>query len=169
LVSTCGEKVDIPIPFPFKLMSLLVRLPGFASLIEKMAAANLEQAASRSIPDPDLRARTLQDPDTGPLVKELLASTSDRMAQRMPGSMNDMAAMRKTDYPLEEIDVPVLIVHGMADTTMPFERHAKALESRIRGAELLAIEGGEHVSIFTHRSIVKARVREFLRENSRVS
>ena len=33
------------------------------------------------------------------------------------------------------------------------------------GAELLAIEGGEHVAIFTHRNEVRARVTRFLREH----
>jgi hypothetical protein len=34
--------------------------------------------------------------------------------------------------------------------------------SRVPGAELLAIEGGEHVAIFTHRDEVRARSGRFL-------
>jgi pimeloyl-ACP methyl ester carboxylesterase len=166
LVSTCGEKVDTPIPFSFKFMGLLVRLPAFANAIEKKASANTEQAASRSITDPELRARTLRDPEVGPLFTELLTSTCDRMGQRMPGTMNDIAVTRTADYPLEQIAVPALIVHGTADPMVPFERHARALESRIPDAELLAIENGEHASIFTHRDQVKPRVTRFLREHS---
>jgi len=29
-------------------------------------------------------------------------------------------------------------------------------------AELLAVDGGEHVAIFTHRNMVKAKVSEFM-------
>ena len=166
LVSTCGEKVDTPIPFSFKLTKLFVRLPAFANAMQKKALANIEQMASRSIADPVVRARTLQDPETGPLFNELLTSTCDRMAQRMPGTENDIAITRTTAYPLEEIAVPVLIVHGTADPMVPFSQHAKTLESRIPNAELLAIEDGEHVSIFTHRDQVKARVARFLRDHS---
>lgn len=165
LVSTCGQRVDTPIPFSFKLTKLLLRLPAFANAMQKKASANIDQAASRSIPDPVVRARTLQDPEAGPLFTALLTSTCDRMPQRLPGTENDIAITRSTAYPLEEIAVPVLIIHGTADSMVPYEQHAKTLESRIPNAELLTIEGGEHVSIFTHRKEVKARVTRFLHEH----
>lgn len=165
LVSTCGEKVETPIPFAFKLTMQLARLPAFARAIEKRARENCEAAASRSIPDPTLRARTLQDPEVGPLFTELLRSTCDRMAQRMPGTGNDIAVSRSTTAPLQDIAVPALIIHGTADRMVPFEIHAQAL-ARIPDSEFLAIEGGEHVSIFTHRREIQACVAGFLREHS---
>ena len=69
-----------------------------------------------------------------------------------------------TTYPLEEIDLPVLVVHGTEDSQVPFLQHGQALATRIPGAELLALEGGEHVSIFTHRNEVRGRVTGFLRK-----
>jgi hypothetical protein len=45
---------------------------------------------------------------------------------------------------------------------VPFDPHATALSTRIRGAECLALEGGEHVGIFTHRAEVRPRVSAFL-------
>lgn len=166
LVSTCGQKVEEKIPFSFKLMSRLVRVPALARSIEKKASANFEQAASRSIRDPELRARTLADPQAGPLLRALLVSTCRRMADRIPGTMNDIAITRTTDYPLDRIAVPTLIIHGTLDQMVPYAKHAKTLASRIPGAELLTIENGEHVSIFTHREIVQPRVARFLREHS---
>jgi len=166
LVSTCGAKVDTPIPFSFKVAGLLMRLPGVADAMQKKAQANMEQAASRSISDPALCKRTLQDPEAGPLFTELLTSTADRMAQRMPGTMNDIAVTSSTAYPLEKIAVPTLIIHGTADRMVPYEQHARPLATRISGADLLTIEGGEHVSIFTHRAVVLPRVARFLREHS---
>ncbi len=50
----------------------------------------------------------------------------------------------------------VLALHGAM---------AKTLESRIPRAELLTIEGGEHVSIFTHRKQARDRGVPFLREH----
>ncbi len=82
-------------------------------------------------------------------------------------SMRKMAVVSQVGtYPLEEIAVPVLIVHGTADRLVPFAQHAKALSSRIPGAELLAIEGGEHVALFTHREVVKAQVTAFLNSHN---
>jgi pimeloyl-ACP methyl ester carboxylesterase len=48
----------------------------------------------------------------------------------------------------------------------PFEKHGKVLAERIPGARLLAIEDGEHVSIFTHRELVRERVGKFLEANA---
>jgi pimeloyl-ACP methyl ester carboxylesterase len=155
--------MDTPIPLAFHLTKWLLRWPAIAKKMSQSARENLEGAASRSIPDPALRARTLQDPEIGPLFTELLTSTSDRMAQRLPGTENDIAITRRTDYPLEQIAVPALIVHGTADRVVPYTPHAHALSTRIPGADLLTVDGGEHVAIFTHNQQVKPRVAAFLR------
>lgn len=165
LVATCGQKVDTPIPLSFKLTKLLMRCAPIADAMGRKALADIDRMASRSIPDPELRAKTLQDPEVGPLFRALMESTCSRMAERIPGTENDIAVTRSTDYPLEEIAVPVLVIHGTEDSMVPFEQHGKVLASHIPGAELLAIEGGEHVSIFTHNREVRARVAAFLREH----
>ncbi len=165
LVSTCGARIDTPIPFAFKMMSVLVRIPRFAKSIERNAAASRDRSVMRCIEDREIRERTLADPEAGPLLMDLIASTSHRMAERMPGTLNDIATTRANCYPIEKIDAPTIIVHGTADKMVPYEVHAKAL-SLIPNAELLTVEGGEHVSIFTHRSMVKPRVVEFLRTHA---
>jgi pimeloyl-ACP methyl ester carboxylesterase len=66
-------------------------------------------------------------------------------------------------YPLEDLSVPVLIVHGTEDQLLPFEAHAKMFEARLPNAEFLAVEGGEHVAIFTHRKIVRPEVIQFMK------
>lgn len=167
LVSTCGGKVEASVPLSFRMTKLLARSSVFAKLMRRSLENNPERAARRSIPDPVLRAHTLADPEAGTLFKALMASTMDRMALRLPGTENDIAITRKTDYALEEIAVPTLLVHGTADSMLPFAQHAKALEKRIPGAELVAIEGGDHVSIFTHRNEVRSRVETFLAAHGR--
>lgn len=162
LVSTCGGKVSTRVPLSFQVIKLLARWPGFGARMRRRAERDPERAARRSIADPAVRARTLRDPEAGPLFTALTASTLDRMALRLPGTENDIVVTRTTDYPLERIQVPVLVVHGTADRMVPFELHAKPLAARIPGAELLAVEGGEHVGIFTHRDEVRARVARFL-------
>jgi alpha-beta hydrolase superfamily lysophospholipase len=63
------------------------------------------------------------------------------------------------------VDAPVLIVHGTEDRVVEFEVHAKMLEARLPNAELPAVEGGEHVSIFTHRDMVRTKVKEFFQRH----
>lgn len=163
LVSTCGGKVETRLPLAFHVLRLAARWPWLAGAMERKAAAVApDAAAARSIPDPSLRERTLRDPGAGPLLRELLASTSDRMARRLPGTLNDVAVTRARAYPLERIAVPVLVVHGTRDPHVPFARHGKVLAERIPGAELVALEGGEHAAIFTHRDEARARVVQFL-------
>jgi pimeloyl-ACP methyl ester carboxylesterase len=166
LVSTCSGKVDTRVPASFRLLKLLARWPAFVTLMRRRMERDLERAARRSIVDPIVRARTMRDPEVRPLFAALLVSTFDRMPLRLPGTENDIAVTRTTTYPLEQIAVPVLVVHGTGDRLVPFAQHAKALAARIPGAELLAIESGEHVSIFTHRDEVRARVSRFLREHA---
>jgi pimeloyl-ACP methyl ester carboxylesterase len=162
LVSTCGGKVETRIPLSFHLVTMLARWPWFVAAMRRRTAMNPERAARRSIADPALCARTIRDPEVGPLFTALLLSTSDRMALRLPGTANDIRVTRSADYPLERIAVPTLVVHGTADKMVPFAQHAQPLAARIPGAELLAIEGGEHVAIFTHRDEVQRRVCGFL-------
>ncbi len=166
LVSTCSGKIAGGVPLAFHIMKLLARLPGFGAAMLKRAERDPERAARRSILDPAVRSRTLQDTVAGPLFFALTRSTLDRMALRLPGTENDIAVTRTTDYPLEQIAVSVLVIHGTADRIVPFAPHAESFQKRVPGAQLLAIEGGEHVTIFTHRAEVRERVTQFLRAHA---
>ncbi len=164
LISTCAGKVDTPIPISFKLMKLPVRWPAFVAMMKRRTKKDLERALRRSISDPTIRARTVHDPQVRPLIEEVIVGVFDRITRRLPGTENDIRVTRTTTYPLEQIVVPVLVVHGMEDRLVPFTQHGKLLAARITGAQLLAVEGGEHMAIFTHRNEVKARVTQFLRD-----
>lgn len=167
LVSTCGARVEQRIPLSFKLIQLLARWRWFETRIRRRAQRDPDSAARRSVLDPAIRARLLADPEAGALFRALIASTMDRMGMRLGGTANDIEVSRTTDYPLERVGVPTLVVHGTHDRLVPFEKHGQVLASRIPGAELLSIPGGEHVSIFTHRADVRPRVCRFLREHAR--
>jgi len=165
LVSTCADKVDMPIPFSFKVMKTLARWPWFVHKFRKKAEKDLEAVAKRSIRDPEILARTVNDADTWPLFSTMLLSTFDRMGQRLEGTENEIEITRTATYPLENLDVPVLIVHGTQDPLVPFEVHAKMYETRVPHVELLAVDGGEHVAIFTHRDMVRAKVMAFMQRH----
>lgn len=149
-------------------MKYLAGWPWFAKNFRKKAEQNLEGLAKRSIRDPEILARTINNADTWPIFSTLLLSTYDRMGQRLVGTANDIEISRTATYPLENLNVPVLIVHGTQDQLVQFDVHAKMFEARVPEAELLAVEGGEHVAIFTHRTMVRAKVIEFMHRHFRV-
>jgi pimeloyl-ACP methyl ester carboxylesterase len=162
LVSAASARMDVPLPLAWYVLKLAARIPPLAALMARQAGRDPDAAAARSIPDAALRARTLEHPEAGPLLRALQASTGDRMALRIRGTENDIATTRRElPFPLERVHVPVLAIHGTGDTVAPFAM-SRALSERVPGAELLAIEGGGHVALFTHLDAIRARVRAFL-------
>jgi pimeloyl-ACP methyl ester carboxylesterase len=163
LVSACTfGRIDVRLPLAWYVMKLAARLPALSSAMRRRAERDPEASARRSIPDPALRDRTLRDPEAAPLLAALQASTLDRMARRLAGTEVDIATSRADlGFPLERVSVPVLAIHGTADEAAPFAQ-AEAVAARVPGAELLAIEGGGHVALFTHLAQIRARVGPFL-------
>lgn len=162
MVSACSAPLAVRVPFQFHLMTLTARFPPLVAGMRRKAAKNPERAARRSIPDAPLRARTLDDPEAGPLLVALQSSAMERMVERLPGTRNDIAQSRAPfSYGLEQIQTSTLIVHGSADAAVPFAQ-AESLAAKLPRGELLAIPGGGHVSIFTHRATIQPRVHRFL-------
>ncbi|MBF0186309.1 MAG: alpha/beta hydrolase [Magnetococcales bacterium] len=169
LASACTDVMDTPIPFAFTVMKTLAYIPWFVSFMRRMAEKDIDKVAQRSIPDAQLRAQTLSDPEAGPLFKALLLSAYDRMGQRLSGTTNDIEITRSTAYGLEQISAPVLSIHGTDDSVVPYIQHAAPLAERIPHAEHLTIEGGEHVVIFTHLKEVRERVGRFLTKHAHIA
>jgi pimeloyl-ACP methyl ester carboxylesterase len=169
LVSTTGGRVEEPLPLAFHLLPLLARLPGFERKAGLRAERDPEGNARRAFHDPTQVARLLADPEAWALYRELARTTSSRMAKRLQGTSNDVRVTRVSEYPLERVAIPTLIVHGTRDPHVPFARHGKVLAERIPGAALVALDGGEHAAIFTHRREARGRVTRFLRDHSAAS
>jgi pimeloyl-ACP methyl ester carboxylesterase len=164
LVSACSGQLASPpeVRARLPLIKLLARIPFLSGFMRWRIKRDPERAALRAIPNPSLRARTLGHPEAGPLIMALQASAFDRTLLRLPGTLNDMANFESLeDYPLERIQAPMLVVHGTGDRIVPFS-HAKRIAERAPHCELFAIEGGEHVVLFTHLDAVRTRVRSFL-------
>ncbi len=162
LVSAASGRIEARLPFAWHVLKLAARWPALLRAMQRRAARDPERAMSRSIPDPAQRARLLRDPEAWGLMQELQRSTGERMARRLAGTENDIATTRgKLELPLEQLAVPVLVVHGTADRHAPFA-HAEAVARRAPGAELLAIEGGEHACLFTHLAEIRGRIASFL-------
>jgi pimeloyl-ACP methyl ester carboxylesterase len=166
LISTCGDKIKNKVPFYFHIVTLMARWPFLVKLMKKKTERNLRESLRRSVSDPDILERTLGDAEVMTLFKGLTVGVFDNMAARIPGTKNDIKITQTTSYPLQEIAVPTLVVHGTKDPLVPFEEHGKRLATEISGAQLLAVEGGEHVTIFTHRREVQEKVATFLHKLS---
>jgi pimeloyl-ACP methyl ester carboxylesterase len=162
LVSACTRRLEFELPLRFHVMKLLARWPALARVLMSGAVRDPARAARRSIADPRARAALLGDPVASALFTALQLTIADRLARRIPGTENDHRRCHETDgWPLERIAVPTLAVHGTADQVVRFD-HAQGVATRVPGAELMAIEGGEHVCLFTHREAIRKRVRSFL-------
>jgi len=162
MASACSARLDVPMPFAWYVLKLTARIPPLAALMRRQAAKDPEAGIRRSIPDDGLRLRTLQDPEAGPLFMALQGSTAHRLADRLAGTEPDVFQTRRDmALPVSRIKAPTLVVHGSVDSVAPYAQ-GKALAAALPGAELLTLEGGEHVAIFTHHAEAKARVRGFL-------
>lgn len=163
MISACSAPLEARLPFRFHLMKWMSRFPWMVERMRQKAMRDPDVASRRSIPDAGLRARTVRDPESGPLMAELQANTLQRMAERMPGTLNDIEqSRRRFQYPVERLRMALLVVHGALDEMVPVE-HARSLAARVPGSELLVLENGGHSSLFTHLHEIRARVGAFLR------
>jgi hypothetical protein len=80
------------------------------------------------------------------------------IAMTRPGYLG--TPMRSGKSPEQQGD----LIAALLDTLVPFETHAKMYKARVPNAELLSVDGGEHVAIFTHRHWVRPKVIEFMNQ-----
>jgi pimeloyl-ACP methyl ester carboxylesterase len=162
MISACSQRLDVPVPFRWQVMKLMARIPAISGSMRKRVAADPGKAAQRAIPDSAWRERVLRDPETAALFMGLQSSVLDRMTARIAGTDNDIRQTRSAmSWPLERIAAPTLVIHGTRDGAVPYEQ-AVRLAARVGAAQLLTIEGGEHVSLFTHRYEIRERMDRFL-------
>lgn len=165
MVSAASGTIEEKPPFAWQVMKVVARLPFLVNAIRRGAQRDPKRGLERAAPDAAMRARLLANSEAFALYQELGTSMLDRMGRRIAGTQNDIDQTRcPTAWPLEALAVPTLAVHGTADSMAPYA-HAKALKERAR-AELMTIEGGEHISIFTDREAVRSRVERFLKANA---
>lgn len=162
LISACTGRLAVRLPLRVRALRTLARWPGLVAFLLRRAARDPERLARLLIDDPNACAAIRDDPDARGLLIELLRDILGQLAPRMRGTEHDLRLLAEiSDYPLEKIAVPVLALHGTADQIVSFS-HAEAVAARVPGADVVAIDGGEHVCLFTHRDLVRTHVRDFL-------
>lgn len=104
----------------------------FNHLLDWDPALYLLSALSKGLP---------QEAQASALIESLVMNP-----QHSSGYRNDMQQFANLPaYPFQDIVVPTLIVHGTADVDVPF-RQTEELASALPHAQLVAIEGADHLS-----------------------
>ena len=100
-----------------------------------------------------------------PLQAEFIHSLA--MPQlREVGYKNDVEQYEHIgEYPLEQITVPTLVLHGDKDTNVPI-KHAEFVASKVPRARYVIDEGGDHLFFLTHSEKIFPLLLEFLEEHS---
>ncbi len=77
-----------------------------------------------------------------------------------------MDAFGTTDFrdDLSSITVPVLVIHGDSDGTVPFEGSGKRTHESIDGSELVVLEGAPHGCNVSHADEFNAALLDFLKQ-----
>ncbi len=93
---------------------------------------------------------------------DALYQTTFPSTLRRDGMMNDMRQLTILPvYPLEQINVPTLVVHAVSDPIIPFEA-GEFSASTIPNAQFLRLEDGGHFACVTHREETIPIVQAFL-------
>ena len=113
-----------------------------------LTKSQLAQRVAEVFADEDKRAIVI---DLGP--------TGGRGGARRQGFHNDLDQFAAIDsLDLESVAVPTLVVHGDADADVDIAHGRRAAE-RVPGAELLVLETGTHLALWTHPDAVVAQAR----------
>ena len=100
-----------------------------------------------------------------PTKRDFVLTLAGTVAGRKAGLHNDHDRFPEIgDLGLASIRVPTLLVHGAVDADVPPD-HSDFARDQIPGAELVAIEGGTHIAVWTDPTSddVQARIASFLR------
>ena len=112
------------------------------------------------VPDPANQQRILTSAEKLDMMKGIMWSMWPP-SQRWAGFENDDAQFLTMALPLERISVPVLAVHGTADTNVTFAQSEYARD-RIEDFTLHAIEGADHMMPVTHAEEMGEAIQHFV-------
>jgi pimeloyl-ACP methyl ester carboxylesterase len=137
-------------------------IASVVAVFEAASAQGTEVAADMWLAHPMVRV-TSRDTRTAPLLRAMVHDNAGAFLMpfgNWPGERLDPPASRR----LDEIDAPTLVVVGSADT--PFVRSsAAAAADGIRGAELLVLDGADHLPQMARPAAFEGALRGFLLEN----
>jgi pimeloyl-ACP methyl ester carboxylesterase len=114
---------------------------------------------------PDLRKQIGSQPEKMEILDELI-HTAYPTSLRLSGLLNDAIQIDHLKHiPLEQVQVPTLVIHGTQDEVVPFQ-HGVRSACRIPQARFLPVYQGTHYCALTHLELVFSVIGEFIYEHS---
>jgi len=131
--------------------------------------ANTLISTESNLPPDKVKAKVDQimaDPVQTDSLKQLIKTTLP-LTHRMTGLQNDLLQMAHIpQYPLAEIDLPTLVIHGHFDADVPYS-HAQFVAETVPNAELITLETSGHlIWLGDEWKEVEPRLVKFLKDNA---
>ena len=151
--------VNAPLPVYFS--SLAVFSPLIAEDFIPWALMNTENLLRVR---PDLRKQLSTQPEKLELIDELI-ETAYPTSLRLSGMINDANQIDHLgNIPLENIDVPTLVIHGTKDEMVPFHQGVRSA-ARIPKASFLPVFEGTHYCALTHLELTFPAIKHFIAQH----
>lgn len=113
---------------------------------------------------PNLGIQTFGDPKKQQHIVAMLRSMYPT-SYRKAGFLNDFYQFQHTSsYPLEQVQVPTMVVHGTADMVVPY-RQGEISHEHIPDNQFLTVPGGTHLCFISHEEVVKPALAAFLQQH----
>src|SRR5690606_24411823 len=90
------------------------------------------------------------------------------LSARTAGAGNDEQQFFEMELPVEDIEVPVFIIHGDKDQNVPFADSVK-LAAMLPQSRFHVVQGGDHWMPWTHKDEVFGAVEDFIQEVNAVA
>jgi len=112
--------------------------------------------------------KRLRDPQNLAMVQDFMAATFPASDWKV-GTSNDITELfalgTKPDWPLEQIKVPTLVLHGERDVIVR-PATARLHAARIPGAQITTFADGTHFAFITHRPEIRDVISDFLQAHT---
>ena len=143
-------------------MRRMLLVPGLLPLLRWQAGRDPLRGVARAVPDPELYARVVADPEAMGLLVSLQQGTLRNLAARMPGTLHDTTAFGTiAPLPVSDLTVPTLVIHAENDPVVDVT-HARRILAETPLARGLILPSGGHVALFTHLDAVRDAVADSL-------
>jgi pimeloyl-ACP methyl ester carboxylesterase len=140
----------------------LVASQALADAPEKKAGRyqEAEHILSHGVGDvaADMSTRLTDNPDLQAQLRELMLKQNP---QGLAGALHAMAERQDSIQLLQELDFPVVLVHGFADKLIPVER-ARAVQKVVKDGYLTEIEGVGHMPMMDASRVTAEALKIFI-------
>lgn len=103
-------------------------------------------------------------PDEKAWISETFIPSMDPISQRQPGMLNDRINFVSINYPLEQINVPTLVVYAKDDTLVNPSHSIYAVE-KIPNVKHIEFDSGGHALMGHHQDVNSATTEFMMQQN----